>query len=119
MSCPGLLRGYLVASPAAGENTSTLCLDEPENFLALPEIQPWLVALHDRCSGGEVQALQLLTPVIRAVGAVGDRAPYAAGPDLAEVTIATRPPIGRRTAIAGHAVHIDVGRIELDPSLRG
>ncbi|PKO23161.1 MAG: hypothetical protein CVU38_05575 [Chloroflexi bacterium HGW-Chloroflexi-1] len=47
----------LVASPAAGENTDTLCLDEPENFLALPEIQPWLVALHDRCSGGEVQAL--------------------------------------------------------------
>jgi len=30
----------LVASTAGGENTYTLCLDEPENFLALPEIQP-------------------------------------------------------------------------------
>lgn len=35
----------------------TLCLDEPENFLALPEIQPWLVSLYDHCMGGDVQAL--------------------------------------------------------------
>jgi predicted ATPase len=26
----------------------TICIDEPENFLALPEVQPWLDALRDR-----------------------------------------------------------------------
>lgn len=35
----------------------TLCIDEPENFLALPEIQPWLTLLYDLCSDGELQAL--------------------------------------------------------------
>ncbi len=35
----------------------TLCLDEPENFLALPEIQPWLVSLYDHCMDGDVQTL--------------------------------------------------------------
>jgi predicted ATPase len=35
----------------------TLCLDEPENFLALPEIQPWLIELYDFCSEGQLQAL--------------------------------------------------------------
>ncbi len=35
----------------------TLCLDEPENFLALQEIQPWLTELYDKCSDGEMQAL--------------------------------------------------------------
>ncbi len=35
----------------------TLCIDEPENFLALPEIQPWLIQLYDICSEGQLQAL--------------------------------------------------------------
>ncbi|MBE9257718.1 ATP-binding protein, partial [Dolichospermum sp. LEGE 00246] len=35
----------------------TLCIDEPENFLALPEIQPWLRQLYDFCDGGKLQAL--------------------------------------------------------------
>ena len=35
----------------------TLCIDEPENFVALPEIQPWLITLYDFCSDGELQAL--------------------------------------------------------------
>ncbi|GJD19535.1 ATPase-like [Rivularia sp. IAM M-261] len=35
----------------------TICIDEPENFLALPEIQPWLVELYDLCSDGQLQAL--------------------------------------------------------------
>jgi predicted ATPase len=35
----------------------TLCIDEPENFLALPEIQPWLFQLYDLCSQGKLQAL--------------------------------------------------------------
>jgi predicted ATPase len=36
---------------------ATLCIDEPENFVALPEIQPWLMELHDRCGSGNHQAL--------------------------------------------------------------
>lgn len=35
----------------------TLCIDEPENFIALREIQPWLIELYDYCSDGELQAL--------------------------------------------------------------
>ena len=35
----------------------TLCIDEPENFLALTEIQPWLFQLYDLCSEGKLQAL--------------------------------------------------------------
>jgi predicted ATPase len=27
---------------------ATLCIDEPENYVALPELQPWLFALRDR-----------------------------------------------------------------------
>lgn len=35
----------------------TLCIDEPENFLALPEIQPWLRYLYDACAENDLQAL--------------------------------------------------------------
>ncbi|MCP4362511.1 MAG: ATP-binding protein, partial [Chloroflexi bacterium] len=35
----------------------TLCIDEPENFVSLPEIQPWLTALYDFCIDGELQSL--------------------------------------------------------------
>jgi AAA15 family ATPase/GTPase len=35
----------------------TLCIDEPDNFLALPEIQPWLFQLEDLCNEGKLQAL--------------------------------------------------------------
>lgn len=35
----------------------TLWIEEPENFLALPEIQPWLIELYDLCSDGKLQAL--------------------------------------------------------------
>jgi predicted ATPase len=34
-----------------------LCIDEPENFLALPEIQPWLIKLYDFCMEGAFQGL--------------------------------------------------------------
>ncbi|SLM32090.1 ATPase-like protein [Desulfamplus magnetovallimortis] len=34
-----------------------LCLDEPENFLALEEIQPWLTELYDICENGHTQAI--------------------------------------------------------------
>jgi predicted ATPase len=33
-----------------------LCIDEPENFLALPEIQPWLISLYDLCQERNMQA---------------------------------------------------------------
>lgn len=35
---------------------STLCIDEPDNFVALPELQPWLIALRERVeeSGAQV-----------------------------------------------------------------
>lgn len=35
----------------------TLCIDEPENFVALSEIQPWLELLYDFCDESELQAL--------------------------------------------------------------
>ncbi|TYQ25528.1 AAA family ATPase [Pseudanabaena sp. UWO311] len=35
----------------------TLCIDEPENFLALPEVQPWLDRLYDFCSEKKLQAI--------------------------------------------------------------
>ncbi len=36
---------------------SPLLLDEPENFLALPEIQPWLTSLYMLCQENKTQAL--------------------------------------------------------------
>jgi len=42
---------------AAQKYEYILCLDEPENFLALPEIRPWLVELYDLCEEGKIQAV--------------------------------------------------------------
>ncbi len=36
---------------------SLICIDEPENFLALPEIQPWFDVLYDQCAERNLQAL--------------------------------------------------------------
>ncbi|MBI1904220.1 MAG: AAA family ATPase [Planctomycetia bacterium] len=36
---------------------TTLCLDEPENYLALPEIQPWLLRLEADATEGKFQTL--------------------------------------------------------------
>jgi predicted ATPase len=36
---------------------SLICIDEPENFLALPEIQPWFNTLFDQCAERGLQAL--------------------------------------------------------------
>lgn len=41
----------------AAEQPFTLLIDEPDNFLALPEIQPWLVALADVCGESGRQAV--------------------------------------------------------------
>jgi predicted ATPase len=35
----------------------TLCIDEPESFLPLRAIQPWLLLLYDLCDDGELQSL--------------------------------------------------------------
>lgn len=35
----------------------TLCIDEPENYLALAEIQPWLLELERACQDEDAQAL--------------------------------------------------------------
>ncbi len=35
----------------------TLLLDEPENYIALAEIQPWLIELSDRCDETDLQAI--------------------------------------------------------------
>jgi predicted ATPase len=52
-----LIALYTLLCATQGEKRYTLCVDEPENFLALPEIQPWLVKLYDLCSEGKIQAL--------------------------------------------------------------
>lgn len=41
---------------SAPEN-SIICIDEPENFLALPEIQPWFNVLYDQCVDRNLQAI--------------------------------------------------------------
>jgi predicted ATPase len=39
------------------EGGVTLCLDEPDNFVALSELQPWLGYLEEKIAAGEIQAL--------------------------------------------------------------
>jgi predicted ATPase len=36
---------------------SFLCIDEPDNFVALPEIQPWLDEVRDRADSGKSQVM--------------------------------------------------------------
>jgi len=36
---------------------SCLCIDKPENYLSLPEIQPWLILLYDICQERNGQAI--------------------------------------------------------------
>lgn len=47
---------YALLHARAGQ-ISLLCLDEPDNFLALGEIQPWLVKLSDLAAESDRQAL--------------------------------------------------------------
>jgi len=35
----------------------TLLLDEPENYVSIPEIQPWLMELSDRCGDDGFQVI--------------------------------------------------------------
>ncbi len=41
------------------DNELTFCLDEPENFLALPEIQPWLLQIADKAEQEPCQVLMI------------------------------------------------------------
>ncbi len=51
------LYGLVYAARIESGSNYTLCIDEPENFLALPEIQPWIMELYDSCMDGQMQAL--------------------------------------------------------------
>jgi len=51
-----LIALYTLLHCAVGPDT-TICIDEPDNFLALAEIQPWLFALSDRIDDEGGQAI--------------------------------------------------------------
>lgn len=51
-----LIALYTLLEAARSEHY-ILCLDEPENFVSLPEIQPWLNAIYDVSSDNKSQAL--------------------------------------------------------------
>jgi predicted ATPase len=51
-----LIALYALATCALDED-NTLCLDHPESYLALPEIQPWLLRLADAAEEGRCQAI--------------------------------------------------------------
>jgi predicted ATPase len=52
-----VLYTLLYSALSDSKSGCTLCLDEPENFLAMSEIQPWLTQLYDACIEGKLQAL--------------------------------------------------------------
>jgi len=39
------------------DEDSTVCIDEPDNFVALPEIQPWLTHVNDRADENRCQVM--------------------------------------------------------------
>ena len=41
----------------AQSEACTLCIDEPQSFVTLPEIQPWLMLTEKFCDEGKLQAL--------------------------------------------------------------
>ena len=51
-----LIALYSLVRLAAGQGY-TLFLDEPDNYVALAEIQPWLIELADACGGDVPQAV--------------------------------------------------------------
>lgn len=52
-----LIALYTVLRAVPGTEGSVLCIDEPENFLALPEIQPWLDELSEVVEDEECQVV--------------------------------------------------------------
>ncbi len=63
---------------ARGEDV-TLCIDEPGNFIALPEVQPWLLELYDFCIDSSIQSLlishhpELINYLAKSVGVLFTR----------------------------------------------
>lgn len=51
-----LIALYTILHFGLNEDT-TYCLDEPDNFVSLREIQPWLMEMDDRCQTHNAQAL--------------------------------------------------------------
>jgi predicted ATPase len=51
-----LIALYALVTCAVDEE-NTLCIDHPETYLALPEIQPWLLRLADATDQGRCQAI--------------------------------------------------------------
>jgi predicted ATPase len=49
---------YTILHAVVGEDT-TLCIDEPDNYVALREIQPWLIALKDKVEDKRSQCLMI------------------------------------------------------------
>jgi predicted ATPase len=47
---------YAILRLATGQ-ASAIFLDEPDNYVALPELQPWLIALKDACGASVAQAI--------------------------------------------------------------
>jgi ABC-type branched-subunit amino acid transport system ATPase component len=81
------------------EAAPTLCVDEPENFLALPEIQPWLDEVYARSSEGQMQCL-LVSHHPRAINALAET--HGVWLDRAGQTQPTRvKPIVMADALAG------------------
>ena len=52
-----LIALYTLLHCSPEEEPSTLCVDEPENFLALPEVQLWLNLVQERSDNGQGQAI--------------------------------------------------------------
>lgn len=48
---------YTILFALFSHENATLCMDEPENFLALPEIQPWLDRFYEICEDDNRQGL--------------------------------------------------------------
>ncbi|NSW58453.1 MAG: AAA family ATPase [Armatimonadetes bacterium] len=51
------LSAYASQYPSSAAKSVTLCVDEPENFVALSELQPWIHEMEDCVDGERVQLL--------------------------------------------------------------
>jgi predicted ATPase len=82
--------------PASG---AVLCVDEPENFLALPEIQPWLDAIYDQVEDKRRQVL-LVSHHPRLINMLADDAGFWVQQDP-DAGVARISPIVRGEATEG------------------
>jgi predicted ATPase len=90
------LQMLLHCLPASG---AVLCVDEPENFLALPEIQPWLDAIYDQVEDKRRQVL-LVSHHPRLINMLADDAGFWVQQDP-DAGVARISPIVRGEATEG------------------